>query len=139
MGADFEGLLLLGGGVIGGFELELGAAAAFVKGLHPEGFGDVGDGLGQAMQGGGTRIQPRSKVFPPDIQERTHGIRGPTADGCSDSFHRGTVHPIFEPRPDKWLMKRTTRETAFCPPCNSREPMAAPGRTARLGLSAYTF
>jgi hypothetical protein len=51
VGTDFEVLLLVGGGCSSGFEFELGAAAAFVERLHPEGFGDVGDGFGEAVQG----------------------------------------------------------------------------------------
>jgi hypothetical protein len=52
VGADFEGLLLVGSGALCGLEFELGAATAFVEGLHPEGFGDVGDGFGEAVERG---------------------------------------------------------------------------------------
>jgi len=57
MGADFERLLLFGGGALRRFEFELGAAAAFVEGLHPQGFGDVGDGFRQSMEGGGSGVE----------------------------------------------------------------------------------
>ena len=56
VGANFEGLLLVGGGRSCGFEFELGAAAAFLEGLHPERFGNVGDGFGEAVQGGGAGV-----------------------------------------------------------------------------------
>jgi hypothetical protein len=56
VGADFEGLLLLGGGALRGLQFELGAPAAFVEGLEPKGFGDVGDGFGEAVQGGGSGV-----------------------------------------------------------------------------------
>jgi hypothetical protein len=49
VGADFEVLLVVGGDAFGCVQFLLSAAAAFVEGLHPEGFGDVGDGLGEAV------------------------------------------------------------------------------------------
>jgi hypothetical protein len=49
MRADLKGLFV-GGESAGGRVLFLtGAAPAFVEGLHPEGFGGVGHGFGEAM------------------------------------------------------------------------------------------
>jgi len=76
VGADLEVLLLFGGGGFGRFELELGAAAAFVEGLHPQGFGHVGDGLGEAVQGSGAKVQPGGEVLPPNIEEGFYGVGG---------------------------------------------------------------
>jgi len=45
--------------VLGGVQFLVGAAAAFFEGLHPEGFGDVGDGFG----GPAKRVRPRRKVM----------------------------------------------------------------------------
>jgi hypothetical protein len=49
VGADLEVLLKLVAEALGGLQFLVGAAAAFVEGLHPQGFGDVGDGFGQAV------------------------------------------------------------------------------------------
>jgi hypothetical protein len=49
VGADLEVLLKLLAEVFGGLQFLVGAAAAFFEGLHPEGFGDVGDGFGEAV------------------------------------------------------------------------------------------
>jgi hypothetical protein len=49
VGAYLEVLLVVGGEAFGAVQFLLGAAAAFVEGLHPQGFGDVGDGLGEAV------------------------------------------------------------------------------------------
>jgi hypothetical protein len=54
VGADFKVLLLVGGGALRGLQFELRPAAAFVEGVQPEGLGDVGDGFGEAVQGGGS-------------------------------------------------------------------------------------
>ena len=56
VGADFEVLLLFGAGALCGSEFELRAAAPFVEGLHPECFCDVGNGFGEAVQGGGAGV-----------------------------------------------------------------------------------
>jgi hypothetical protein len=65
--ADGEGLLLVGGGALRGLQFKFGAAAAFIEGLHPQGFGDVGDGFGESMQGGGPGVQAGGESFPPGI------------------------------------------------------------------------
>ena len=49
MRADLEGLFVGGEGAGGGVLFLRGAAAAFVEGLHPEGFGGVGYGFGQSV------------------------------------------------------------------------------------------
>jgi hypothetical protein len=48
VGADLEVLLVVGGEAFGGFQFLVGAASAFFEGLHPQGFGDVGNGFGEA-------------------------------------------------------------------------------------------
>jgi hypothetical protein len=50
--ADFERLSVYGICVLGGALIERGAAAAFIECLHPERFGDMGDGLGVAVERG---------------------------------------------------------------------------------------
>jgi hypothetical protein len=75
VGAYFEVLLIVGDGALRGLEFELGASAAFVEGLHPEGFGDVGDGFREAVQGGGAGIEACGEVLPPGIEEGTDGVR----------------------------------------------------------------
>ena len=74
VGADFEGLLLFGAGALCGFEFQLGAAAPFVEGLHPERLCDVGDGFGEAVQGGGAGVQAGGEMFPPGVEQGAHGI-----------------------------------------------------------------
>jgi hypothetical protein len=51
--ADFERLSVYGICVLGGALIERGAAAAFIECLHPERFGDMGDGRGEAVERGG--------------------------------------------------------------------------------------
>jgi hypothetical protein len=36
--------------------------------LHPQGFGDVGDGFREAVQSGGARVQARGEFLPPGIK-----------------------------------------------------------------------
>jgi hypothetical protein len=67
VGAYVEGLLLVDGRALLGLELEPGAAAAFLESLHPESFGDVGHGFGEAVQGGGPGVQARGEPLPPGI------------------------------------------------------------------------
>jgi hypothetical protein len=74
MGADLEVLLKLVAEAIGGIEFQVGAAAAFFEGLHPQGFGDVGDGFGEAVQGGGAGIQSCGEGFPPGIEGGVDGV-----------------------------------------------------------------
>jgi hypothetical protein len=50
------------------------AALAFLEGLHPEGFGDVGDGFWEAVQGGRARVQSRGKGFPPSVEQGIDGV-----------------------------------------------------------------
>ena len=50
------GMLLVGGGALRRSQFQLRTAAAFVEGLQPEGFGDVGAGFGEAVQGGGAGV-----------------------------------------------------------------------------------
>ncbi len=52
MEADFGIALKLGGAVGLTLEVLLSATSGFIERLHPEGFGDVGDGFGQAVEGG---------------------------------------------------------------------------------------
>jgi hypothetical protein len=48
------------------------AAFGFFEGLHPEGLGDVGDGFGEAVQGGGARVESYGESFPPGKGEIKH-------------------------------------------------------------------
>ena len=49
MGADLEALLVEFGEACAVALFESGAAFAFFQGLHPQGFGNVGDGFGEAV------------------------------------------------------------------------------------------
>jgi hypothetical protein len=51
VGADLKVLLKLVAEVFGGFQFLVGAAAAFLEGLHPQGFGDVGSARGVDFTG----------------------------------------------------------------------------------------
>ena len=61
--ADFEICFRIGGTACIAAELLLSTPAAFVKGLHPEGLGDVRDGFGEAVEGGGARVSRDAKRF----------------------------------------------------------------------------
>lgn len=87
MRADLEALFVEGVGAGSGGGFEGGALAAFVEGLHPEGFGDVGDGFGQAVEGGGARVEPGSQLFPPSVEEGVDGVRGAGAEALADLFN----------------------------------------------------
>jgi len=54
---DLEALFVEFGNACAVALFESGAAFAFFERLHPEGFGDVGDGFGEAVQGGGTGVE----------------------------------------------------------------------------------
>src|SRR6202042_1615757 len=71
-------------------EFSRGAPAAFIDGLHPEGLGDVGDGLGEAVQGGGAGVEARGEALPPGVEQRVDGVGGAAADFLADFFNRGT-------------------------------------------------
>ena len=66
MGADLEAVFVEFGeaGAVAFFED--GAVFGFFWRLHPERLGDVGDGFGQALQGGGPPCRRRRKSI--DIQ-----------------------------------------------------------------------
>jgi hypothetical protein len=49
VGADLEVLFVVGGDSFGRFQFQVGAAPAFLEGLHPEGFGNMDDGFGEAV------------------------------------------------------------------------------------------
>jgi hypothetical protein len=89
VGADLEVLLVVGGEAFGGFQFLLGAAAGFGEGLHPEGFGDVGDGLGKAVQGGRARIESGEEGFPPSIEHGVDGVGGAAAELGADLIDGG--------------------------------------------------
>jgi hypothetical protein len=65
------------------------AAAAFVEGLHPEGFGGVSYGFGESMQGGGTCVQSGRESLSPSIQERVDGVGRAGAEFPADFFDGG--------------------------------------------------
>lgn len=67
MRADLEGLFVGGQGTDGGVLFLGSAAPTFVEGLHPEGFGGVGHGFGQSVQGGGAGVESSRKPPPPGI------------------------------------------------------------------------
>jgi len=49
VGANFERLLVMAKSTLRRVLFDRGAAPAFVEGLHPECFGDVGDGFGESV------------------------------------------------------------------------------------------
>jgi hypothetical protein len=89
VGADLEALLLFGRSAFFGLEFEIGATAAFVEGLHPEGFGDVGDGFGEAVQGSWSGVEAAAESLPPGVQEGVDGVRGAAAESLADSVDGG--------------------------------------------------
>jgi hypothetical protein len=91
VGADLEVLLKLVAKIRGGFQFLVGAAAAFVEGLHPQGFGDVGDGFGEAVQGGGACVETCGEGFPPGVEERIDGVGGAAADFGTDLVDGGAL------------------------------------------------
>jgi hypothetical protein len=89
MGADLDGLLLISGVAFFGFELESGASAAFVERLHPEGFGNVCNGFGEAVQGGWSGVEAAAESLPPGVQEGVDGVGGAGAECLADSVNGG--------------------------------------------------
>ena len=89
MRADLESLFVGGEGAGGRVLFLRGAATAFVEGLHPEGFGDVGDGFGESVQGGGAGVEACGEPFPPRVEQRIYGVRGAATEACADFFNRG--------------------------------------------------
>ena len=65
------------------------AALAFLERLHPQGFGDVGDAFGQAVQGRGAGVQSGREGFPPGIEHGVDGVGGAAADFAADFFDGG--------------------------------------------------
>jgi hypothetical protein len=89
MRADLEGLFIGGESAGGGVLFLRGAAAAFVEGLHPEGFGGLGHALGQSVQGGGAGVQAGGESLPPGVEQRVDGVRGSGAKFLTDFFDGG--------------------------------------------------
>ena len=71
--------------------LELCAAPGFLERLQPESFGGVGDGFGEAVQGGGAGVEATGEAAPPEIKQRVDGVRGAAADLGADLFDGGTL------------------------------------------------
>jgi hypothetical protein len=57
--ADFEVVFGVSGAAGVSAKFLRSTSAALVEGLHPEGLGDVGDGFGEAMKGGGAGVEAR--------------------------------------------------------------------------------
>ena len=68
MRADVLGLLLVSGDVFGGLKFDVRTAPTFVERLHPEGFGDMGDGFREPVKSGGTGIKSRAGGLPPGVE-----------------------------------------------------------------------
>ena len=88
MRADLEVLLNTRSASRLAMEFLLGTPAALVEGLHPEGFGDVGDGFGEPMQSGGAGIQARGEALPPGVKQGIDGVGRAAADFLADFFDR---------------------------------------------------
>ena len=91
MRTDLEGLFVAGEGAGSGVLFLRCAPAAFVEGLHPEGFGGVGDGFVQSVQGGGAGIQAGGESLPPGVQKRVDGVRAAGAELFADFFDGGAL------------------------------------------------
>lgn len=87
--ADLDGLFVGGEGAGGGVLLLRSTSPALGEGLHPECFGGVGYGFGNAVQGGRTCIQARGESLPPGIQQRIDRVRGASTELIGDLFDRG--------------------------------------------------
>ena len=88
MGAQVEVGFALGGASHGAVKFLLRPPAAFLEGLHPECFGDVGDRFGQPTQGRRAGIEARGEPLPPGIEERIDGVGGAAADPLADLLNR---------------------------------------------------
>jgi len=67
----------------------LGAAAAFLERLHPQGLGDVGDSFWEAVQGGGAGVESGGEGSPPGVEHGVDGVGGAFADLGADLVDGG--------------------------------------------------
>jgi len=91
VGAQLEALFVEFGDAGAVALFEQCATLAFFERLHPEGFGDVGDAFGQAVQGGGAGVESGGQGFPPGIQHRVDGVGRAAAEFAADFFDSGAL------------------------------------------------